>query len=301
MEGVTDTVFRRSIADIARPDVFYTEFTSVNGICSEGFEKVAQRLLFDESERPIVAQIWGTEPEMFLTAARKISELGFDGIDINFGCPVKDVTKIGGGSRMIEKDSRERVSEIIAATREGGKGLPVSVKTRIGYRSVQTEEWTDFLMNQDLAEITFHLRTASEMSKVPARWEEMRKIVRVRDDKKVATLICGNGDVKSREQAMKLCAEYGIDGVMIGRGVFENPAVFFPEARTLAVKERSLALLRHAKLFEEQWGEEKPFIEVRKVIKMYIAGFPGAADIRQELMKVNSAQELEDELDLLSG
>lgn len=300
MEGVTDSVFRRSVADLGRPDVFYTEFTNVNGICSEGFEKVSQRLFFDKSERPVVAQIWGMEPEMFLAASKKIAELRFDGIDINFGCPVRDVTKIGGGSRMIERDSWARAAEIIAATREGGK-LPVSVKTRIGFKKVQTEEWAEFLMGQNLAEITFHLRTASEMSKVPAKWEEMRKIITIRDGKKVKTLICGNGDVKSREQAVVLCKKFGADGAMIGRGVFENPMVFSAETRNLTVAERSAALLRHARLFEEQWGREKPFIEVRKVIKMYMSGFAGAAELRQELMLSNSVQELEDKLALFSG
>jgi tRNA-dihydrouridine synthase len=301
MEGVTDSVFRRSVARFGRPDVFYTEFTNVNGICSEGFEKVAQRLFFMPDEKPIVAQIWGIEPEMFLAASKKIAALGFDGIDINLGCPVRDVTKIGAGGRMIEKDNWTKVTEIIAATREGGGGLPVSVKTRIGYKKVLTEEWANFLLDQDLAEITFHLRTAAEMSKVLARWEEMEKIMRIKDEKKANTLICGNGDVKSRKHAKILCDQYGADGIMIGRGVFENPAVFSVNKSSLSISERLEALLAHAKLYEKQWGSDKPFVEMRKSIKMYVSGFSGAAEMRQLLMTATSAQDLEDKLDLNSG
>ncbi len=295
MEGVTDTVFRRSIAKFGRPDVFYTEFTNVNGICSEGFDKVSVRLKYLQEERPIVAQIWGVDPEIFFAAAHKISELGVDGIDINLGCPVRDVVKIGACSRMIEKEQWQRVKEIIAATREGGK-LPVSVKTRIGYKKVVTEDWADFLLDQGLAEITFHLRTAAEQSAVPASWEEMEKIVDIKRRKKTETLICGNGDVKDRQQAKELFLQFQMDGVMIGRGVFENPAAFAAERRILTKTERLMALSDHARLYEAEWQGKKPFGEMKKNIKMYVAGYEGAAAERQTLMGVNSYAELTEKL-----
>jgi nifR3 family TIM-barrel protein len=293
MEGVTDTVFRQQIIKLGRPDVVYTEFTNVHGMCSEGFEKVAERLQFSKSERPIVAQIWGTEPEMFYRGAEKIAQMQFDGIDINFGCPVREVIKTGACAAMISEDFgiRERVKEIIRAVQEGGK-LPVSVKTRIGNKRVITEDWIGFLLEQKLAAITVHGRLAAQMSKYPADWGEVGKAVQVRNRMKSPTLIIGNGDVDSRTQAENLAKEYGTDGIMIGRGVFKNPAIFAQDGREMTEAERLQILVEHAEKFEQRWGGKRPFAEMRKNIKMYVSGFAKAAELRQKLMQAESAAEL---------
>ncbi len=288
MEGVTDTVFRQVIMSVARPDVFFTEFTSVNGMCSPGLEKVAERLKYAESEKPIVAQIWGTDPELFYKAGRMVSEMKFDGIDINMGCPVRDVVRQGGGSALIGKMSQVR--EIISATIDGAGRLPVSVKTRIGRQKIETEEWIGFLLGQQLAAVTIHARTAAEMSKVPAHREEVKIAVGLKKQIKSPTLIIGNGDIKSIYDSRLMIYESGVDGVMIGRGIFENPAAFDRSGKILPATERLDLLLKHLDLFEKQRDAfYKPFAEFRKFIKIYANGFSGAAGLRQKLMAAETA------------
>lgn len=289
MEDVTDTVFRRMVAGMGKPDVFFTEFTSTDGFMSEGMEKVAQRLVFSKDEHPIVAQIWGDKPENFFAMSQKIAEMGFDGIDINFGCPQRNILKCGGGGAMIGNLSL--AGEIITATREGGK-LPVSVKTRIGKKKIDTEEWIGGLLEYNLDALIVHGRTVSEQSKVPAHWDEIGKVVHIRDSKGINTKIIGNGDVKSRMEAMERVRETGVDGVMIGRGIFENPAVFSPSGTQLSIEERFRALYHHIQLFEEVWQGKKHFQILKKFVKTYISGFDGAAAIRAKLMGATSLEEL---------
>ena len=321
MEDVTDTVFRRIVASVGKPDVCFTEFTNVDAIVyavrnaqksvlelpvslrSPGslradFASIPalQRLYFSESERPIVAQIWGTDPQKFYEAPKIIKKLGFDGIDINFGCPVRDVVKIGACSAMIGKNSQ--VAEIIAAVKEGSK-LPVSIKTRIGFKAIVTEEWIGFLLGQGLAAITVHGRTAVELSSVPAHWEEIGKAVSLRDQSESETLIVGNGDVKSLEEAREKVREYGVDGVMIGRGVLENPAIFNskPACRSgrflILNRTQKLKLLnQHLKLWEETWGEHKNFAAFKKYVKVYVRDFEGAGELRARLMNAASYSDL---------
>lgn len=296
MEDVTDSVFRRVVIECGRPAVFFTEFTNVDGMFSAGKKQVTQRLHYTDIERPVVAQIWGMNPEHFYMAAKEIDHMGFDGIDINMGCPEKSVVSRGACSALI--NNKKLASEIIQATIEGAGELPVSVKTRIGFKEIQTEEWISFLLEHDLDALTIHGRTAAELSKVPAHWDEIGKAVKIRDEKWkdktfFAPPIIGNGDIKSLKEAREMIKRYGVDGIMIGRGIFENVWLFDehvdPKQKTKA--ERLHILARHVALYQETWGNEKNYQILKKYFKIYIAGFEGAADMRMQFMATNSCNE----------
>jgi len=305
MDDVTDTVFRQVVASVGKPDVFFTEFTHVDLIChSERSEesrtsldpsakpqddKLLQRLVYTETEHPIVAQVWGNIPEQFAKAAKIIKTMGFDGIDINLGCPVRDVVKQGACSALIGQNNL--VAEIITATRQAG--LPVSVKTRIGTKKIITEEWISFLLTQNLAALTIHGRTAAEMSLVPAHWDEIAKATKLPNPSK--TLIIGNGDVKNLLSAKHLALSTGVDGVMIGRGIFENIGLF--AEKELSQAEKLELLKKHVLLFEQTWGKTKNFQIMKKFVKAYVSGFAGAALIRQRLMATGDIAQLRSELD----
>ncbi len=292
MEDVTDTVFRQIVNTVGRPDVVMTEFTSTDAMCSPGLKRVSDRLEFDSSERPVVAQIWGTDPEKFTQAAKIISKMGFDGIDINMGCPVRDVTKTGACSALIKTPLLAK--QIIEATKLGAPKLPISVKTRIGFNEIDTENWVKFLLEQNLSALTLHFRTAKEMSKVPAHWEEAQKAVAVRNQLQVKTLIIGNGDVKSLQEAHDKAAQYQLDGIMIGRGIFENVWIFNPDIKIeeITLAERLALLQKHIELFEKTWGNAKNFAILKKFVKCYINGFSGASELRVNLMETKSLTEL---------
>ena len=283
MDDVTDVVFRQIIAEEGRPDVFFTEFVNVEALCSPGRKIHGRRLEFTEDQRPIIAQIWGKEPEHFQKVAAELVAMGFDGIDINMGCPDRTVVKNGLCSALIEDHAR--AAEIIAAVKEGSS-LPISVKTRIGIRKPMTEDWIGFLLDQNLDAITIHARTVKDMSKVPARWEEIAKAVKLRNRMGKDTVIIGNGDVISRRQALAYAEKYGVDGVMIGRGIFQNLWLFHLEkcGTEISLKERLRVLRRHVELYRDTWGESRSFEILKKFIKVYIAGFPGAAEVRKEFM-----------------
>ncbi len=290
MEDVTDTVFRQIILSCGRPDVFFTEFTNVDGIASQGREVVARRLQFIPSEKPLIAQIWGMQPENFFKAAKELVERGFDGIDINMGCPQRDVTRHGACSALIKNQSLAK--EIIDATRSGAGELPVSVKTRIGFSKIQTEEWIGFLLEQNLSLITVHGRTAAEMSKVPAHWDEIGKAAVLRHEMGKSTLIFGNGDVQSLAEAKEKVQEYGLDGVMIGRGIFHNPWLFAGvDPITKTIKERLELLKKHVELYEATWEDKKSFQVLKKYFKIYLSDFEGASDMRAQFMETNSYEE----------
>lgn len=290
MEDVTDTVFRQIVASCCRPDVFFTEFTNVEGMLSEeGSPKVSQRLVFSQTEHPIVAQIWGTKPESFTKAAQMLVRLGFDGVDINMGCPEKSVTSHGGGAALI--GAYDLAADIIKATRKGAGALPVSLKTRIGKNTIITDEWISFLLKQKLDAITIHARTAKEKSDVPARWDEIKKAVDMRNNGKFETVIIGNGDVASYEDVVKKAATSGADGVMIGRGVFQDMWVFSKDRHVASVKESLELLLRHLNLFDTTWGDTKHYPIMKKFYKIYVRDFDGASDFRSKLMETTNAQE----------
>ena len=293
MEDVTDTVFRRIVGRCGRPDVFFTEFTSVDGLFSKGYDYVAKRLEYTQEERPLIAQIWGAKPENYYKASQMLVEKGFDGIDINMGCPERRVVSQGLCSALINNPTLAK--EIIQATKEGaGNKVPVSVKTRIGFKEVQTEEWISFLLEQHLDALTVHGRTAKEMSKVPAKWDEIGKAVEMRDKMKVKTIIIGNGDVMSRNEAIEKSEIYKLDGIMIGRGIFHDPWLFNKErsGADITFPEKATMLLEHVELFEKIWGSKKHFPIMKKFFKCYINGIENASDIREELMKCDSASEV---------
>lgn len=287
MEDVTDTVFRQIVASVGRPDLFFTEFANVDAILHGD----VQRLKFSEVERPIIAQIWGSDPEKFARVAEMINNLGFDGVDINTGCPQKKIIKAGGCSALIGQNTL--MSEIISATKQAG--LPVSVKTRLGKKVVEPK-WFEFLLDQKLSMLTVHGRTVSEMSRGLANWDEIKKIVEMRGGSK--TLIIGNGDVKSVQEAKVKSQKYGVDGVMIGRGIFENPAVFNAKGLMLNTQEKIRLFINHVELFEKTWGSSKNFAILKKFSKTYINGFEGAPVIRQ---KVAGARNYEDLIRILNS
>lgn len=292
MEGATDTVFRQIIASCGRPDVFFTEFTNCEGILSPGFEKVAVRLKYSEFERPIIAQIWGTNPESFYRVAQKLSEMKFDGIDINMGCPERAVIKHGACSALI--NNPKLAKEIIDATRSGAGSLPLSVKTRIGFKTIEIDPWIGFLLEQKLDALTVHFRTQKEMSLVPAHWEEAARVVALRNKLSQNTILIGNGDVLTKTHGRKLSKLYGLDGIMIGRGVFHNPYVFNEDIdyENLTKKEKLELLIRHLDLFEKTWGDNnKSYPPLKRFFKIYIQGFEGAGDLREKIMKTNSIKE----------
>ncbi len=292
MEDVTDTAFRQVVASIGKPDVFFTEFANVDGIFSAGEKKVFPRLKFTSKEHPIVAQIWGAKLENFTKAARLIAEMGFDGIDINMGCPQKSVIKQKACSALINYP--EKAKEIFLAVKRGAGDLPVSIKTRIGFDKIQTEEWIGFLLELEPAVLTVHGRTVKEQSEGLAHWDEIGKVVKMRDKLKSKTLIMGNGDVASLDNAREKCQQYGVDGVMIGRGVFHNPWVFNPEVdlNKVTIKDRLKVLEKHLQLFEKSWQGEKDFNILKKFFKAYIRDFDGASELRTKLMEVNNPQEV---------
>jgi nifR3 family TIM-barrel protein len=275
MEDVTDTVFRQIIASCTKPDIFYTEFTNVDGLLSEGHDIVSQRLKYSETEHPIIAQLWGIHPNAFYEAAKQIVALGFDGVDINMGCPQKKVTQHGACAALISNQSLAK--EIIDATKKGVNGkIPVSVKTRIGYKKI-SDTWIQFLLEQHLDALIIHGRTAHEMSKVPAHWDEIAKYTGC------GTLIIGNGDVKDAKDAMEKCNTYKTDGAMIGRGVFDNPWCFDHTGHN-GTKEELFALLKkHVDLFEHTWRNTKNYAILKKYFKIYIRDFTGASELRSQL------------------
>lgn len=292
MEDVTDTVFRQLLIDCGRPSVMFTEFTNADGICSpKGFKHVVQRLEYTPQERPLVAQIWGNNPETFYEAARKIEAMGFDGVDINMGCPERGVVKKGAGGGCISHP--EIAAKIIQAVKDGAPNLPVSVKTRIGLREIQTEQWTGFLLDQNIAALTVHLRTVREMSNPPAHWDEIAKVVKLRNNKKIDTIIFGNGDITSLREAREKVKKYKIDGVMVATGIFQNPWMFNEKIDPLKVPilDRLNLLKKHVEIWDKTWADTKNFQALKKYFKIYVQGFDGASDYRVELMKANNPQE----------
>lgn len=300
MEDVTDTVFRELIAGTAAPGrlhVVFTEFMSVDGFLhTEGREKVKHRLFVSEQERAvlkekgirIVAQIWGSDPEKFYRAAREIAgTYQFDGLDINMGCPVKKIVKNNACSALINVP--DMAKEIVIATREGS-GLPVSVKTRIGFNHVVTDEWISHLLEVKPAAITIHGRTQKMQSEGVADWSEVEKAAELRDSIHPDTRILGNGDVANYEDGLARAHQYRADGIMVGRGIFHDP--FFFGADPQAGHEARLKLLQqHLKRFDTQWGREKNFAILKRFFKIYVHTFEGAGEMRTHLMDTHSSSE----------
>lgn len=299
MEDVTDTVFRQVLLDSGKPDIYFTEFTSVEGLCSPGGREVMTRFRYDSSEKPLIAQIWGINPENYLKSAEMIADMGFDGIDINMGCPIRKIIKNGGCSGMIKNPSLAK--EVYLATVQGAGKLPVSIKTRIGFDRIQTEEWIGFILGLKPSALTIHGRTVKEKSLVDCHWDEIGKGVVLRNDISPDTIIIGNGDVMSLKQGFEYHDKYGVDGIMVGRGIFDNPWLFNPvESDIEHTFEQKLTLLRkHVSLHLETWGGRRNFNALKKFFKMYIKGFDGAGEMRAKMMEHSNPQETLDFIDSL--
>ncbi len=307
MDDVTDTVFRQIILSTAPPNLFFTEFVNVDGLMSPGRPKLLKKLRFVPDETSLVAQLWGLRPENFRAIAEQIAdgslarELGlpdgcnFVGVDLNMGCPAKSEVQNGTCSALIKPENRDLAADIIAATRAGLSGrLPLSVKTRLGFSQIDMS-WFEFLLAQNLDMLTVHARTRKEMSKVPAHWDELRIVREIRDRLAPATLLVGNGDVESRQQGEELAREYGLDGIMIGRGVFHDPYVFATTSlwHEVSPKERLSLYRRHVEMFAATWQEgERPIPTLNKFCKIYVNGFDDAKELRERLMAAESTTEL---------
>jgi tRNA-dihydrouridine synthase len=305
MDDVTDTVFRQIVAGCAAPDLSFTEFVNVDGLQSPGRSRLLKKLQYISSETSLVAQLWGLRPENFKAVAEQIAggslarELGlpagvnFAGVDLNMGCPAKSEVNQGACSALIK--NRPLAEEIINATKDGLAGrLPLSVKTRVGFSEVDMS-WIAFLLDRKLSMVTIHGRTRKEMSKVPANWDLIGQARRMRDNAGVDTLIVGNGDVESRQQAEMLARRYKLDGVMIGRGVFHDPFMFAETSpwSTYTKQQRIDLYTKHVKLFADTWTTaDRRVATLNKFCKVYISGFDGAKELREQLMNCETTEEL---------
>ena len=295
MEAVTDVVFRHVVESAAPPEIWFSEFTNATGWVHAGQKAIGGRLVRTDDEQPIIAQIWGGEPGDMEQLAQHCRELGFHGIDINMGCPVKSAVK-SGGSALIRKP------ELAVASIKAAKtaALPVSVKTRLGYTSLdEWRPWLTTLLEQGIVNLTIHLRTKKEMSKVPAHHELIPEIVALRDEIAPDTLLTINGDIEDRAHGLALiAANPGVDGVMIGRGVFHNPYAFEHEPRQHS-REELLGLLRLQldlyDTYREQTG--RPFDTLKRFFKIYVRDFDGASQLRDRLMHLHSTDEVRAVLD----
>ncbi len=305
MDDVTDMPFRQVISSCAKPDLCFSEFVNVDGLMSPGRKRLQRKLESSSSEPPLVAHIWGLKPQNFEAVADSLSggelakELGnpkeFAGIDLNMGCPAKAVLKVGAGAGLIKTPNL--AAEIIAATKRGAKGrLPLSVKTRLGYDHIDPE-WTRFLFASGIDMLSVHLRTVKEMSLVPAHYKELTRLVKERDRISPSTLLIANGDILNRAQGEEIIKEYGIDGVMIGRGVFHDPFAFSFNSpwQNVPTEERIKLFLRHLTLYRE-WADnpDKGVKRLNKYAKIYINGFDGAKELREKLAQTNTVQQMQE-------
>lgn len=310
MDDVTDTVFRRIVGECAPPDLYITEFVNVDGLQSPGRPRLLKKLRFTANEQPLIAQLWGKTPENFYKTAQQIADgtfaremglpegLNFVGVDLNMGCPSKTEVKNGTCAALI--NDRPLAGEIIQATQQGlGDRLPLSVKTRIGFNEVDLT-WFNVLFQYKLNMLTVHGRTKKEMSKVPAHWDVIGQVREMRDELSPSTLLVGNGDIMSRQQAYDLAEQYKLDGIMIGRGVFHDPYVFAENSPWQNVtKEARIELYKkHVQLFANTWqNRERPVVTLNRFCKIYIQGFDGAKEFREHLMAATSTDELLELLD----
>ena len=305
MADVTDSAFRRIITKYGKPDITWTEFTSADGLCDiEGRKHLKVNLDYTEAERPIVAQLFSGNPTKMKEASKYVASLGFDGIDINMGCPDRKVEKGGAGAALIKNP--KLAVEIIKATIEGGEGLPVSVKTRLGYNKDELETWLPAILATGVSVVTIHARTRKEMSDVPAHWDRVKRAVEIRNELKSQALILGNGDALDLSDARAKIEETGADGVMFGRAIFGNPWLFSnseesehrknSEAGSVMseeeIKTKLRVMVEHARLFEKLFKRKKNFAIMKKHFKAYCSGFENAKEVRIKLMETKNAREV---------
>lgn len=298
MADVTDAAFRKVIAKYGKPDVIWTEFVSADGLVKAnpiGKAKLLKDLIYTEGERPIVAQFFTSDPETMRAAARLALDLGFDGVDINMGCPDRSIEKQGAGAAMMKNPKQARAvlrAAIEGVTKDGVQMIPVSVKTRLGYNKDSLDEWLPELLAENPAVVTIHARTRKEMSLVPARWDRVARAVQIRNELKSETLIFGNGDALDIPDAIQKGKESGADGVMLGRAIFGNPWLFSGR-KDIPVQEKLAVLIEHTKLFEEILGGTKNFAVMKKHYKAYVNGWDGAKELRMQLMETENASQVE--------
>lgn len=299
MADVTDVPFRSIVARCGRPDVFYTEFVSAHGLASVGRERLMLDLALTDAEHPIVAQFFGVNPEHIYSAGALARELGFDGVDINMGCPDRAIMKQGAGAGLIGQTALAQ--ELIHALRDGAHGLPVTVKTRIGKSNTnEMEPWLTAVLDAKPDVLVVHGRTVKEMSKVPAHWDHIADAARMAHE---AGVVCvGNGDITSRAMGIERASESGVDGVMVGRGIFHNPWLFNAavNAESITKEQRIELLVAHTQAWVAHWGEKKSFDLMKKFYKVYISGWPGAAQLRAQLMEAKTPEQVYD-IDQLSS
>jgi tRNA-dihydrouridine synthase len=293
LDDVSDVVFRQIVSSCAKPDLLFTEFVNVDGLQSVGRDKLLHKLWKTDSDDPLIAQIWGKTPENYQKTAEQIVEMGFAGIDINMGCPDKAVVKNGCCIALI--NNRELAKEIIDATKVGAGGkLPVSVKTRLGFNEIDLT-WHEFLLNQKLDALYIHGRTRKEMSLVPAHWEVIKQIRIMRDKISPSTKIIGNGDVKNRHEALEYAKKYKLDGIMIGRGIFEDPYAFAEQSDWLNfTRQQKIDLLKsHLKLFISTYkNHERNQNVMKRFCKIYINNFAGAKELREAVMSQKTLKDI---------
>lgn len=292
MEGITDCVFRKIVIMSSRPGLVYTEFLNVDGFNSKGRDDVSKRLLNLDEDVPVVVQLWGLKPENFKKTVEVIRKKHpkFKGIDLNMGCSVRNVISRGAGAGLINNPILAK--EIIEATKESAGDLPISVKTRIGYGDIKTEEWIEFLLEQDFDVLSVHGRIAKQGYKGVSNWDEIGKIVKLRDKMKKETYIFGNGDIKTLDEAKEKVNKYGLDGILIGREAWNNPWIFSNRSlEDISFKEKKDMFLKHIQLYMKVYGNENVY-ELRKFFKTYINGFSGANKIRQEMMEIDNFEDL---------
>lgn len=291
MEDVTDAAFRKIIANNGKPDIMMSEFTSADGIVSPGFERLKDRLLYDESERPIVLQLFSSKPDKMFKAAEIASKYGFDGIDINMGCPDKNVCGQGSGAALIKNP--ELAKDLIKAALDGGQGIPVSVKTRIGFTYINFQSWIPNLLEQPISGLTVHLRTRKEMSKVPAHWEFAKEIAEIKNSIRPETKLIGNGDIKSYEEGVQLSKDNSLDGFMVGRGIYGNPWFFNSKIKKEDLEKKIIleTLVEHIQEFDKLLGSNRHFVIMRKHFKSYLSGLVADKNKLLDLLNSNSAEE----------
>jgi tRNA-dihydrouridine synthase len=293
MYDVTDTVFRQIIANLAAPDMYMTEFVNVDGLQSIGRDHLMRRLCHTKEEQNLVAHIWGTEADNFYKTANELVDMGFVGVDLNMGCPDKTIVKRGCCSGLIR--NRTHAIEIIKATQAGVAGrVPVSVKTRLGFDKIDFT-WHELLLQQSLDMLSIHGRIAKQKSRGKADWASIGSIRELRDKMTLQTRIVGNGDVMSRSEGNALAERHGLDGIMIGRGVFHDPFVFAEESPWASYdkRQRLELYMRHVTLFAETWRHaERPIEILNKFCKIYVNNFDGAQELREQLMAIKSTDEI---------
>lgn len=291
MDDVVDNAFRQVMMKVGRPDAFFTEFTNIDGLVHGGNGIPLRKLEYTDDQHPIVAQLWGTDTKNMEKSAKIAAKMGFDGIDINMGCPVREVIKKGAGSGLI--GNYELAEQLIKSAKNGAGKIPVSIKTRLGRNTNIADEWIPFLLKQNIAALTIHARTAKQMSKVPADWDEIGKIVEIKNSISPQTIIVGNGDVENYKTIADMNKRYGVDGVMVGRGVFKNPWVFVKNTSDQKhSKNDYLEIFNyHLDLYDKLYKGTKHYAALKKFFKMYIKDFRGANTLRMKLMETNSSDE----------